>query len=143
MAPKKTAEQRARLSRDPEGNESGQSDDEGFNPPLNQRGAEINPTFDPIVGPPTGKEKGPATPLEQGPAETSATARENFIHEKQLRQEEQLRQLFNLVNNLGSEIRSVVKVVESSSGEQRNDQSDPAQKERGKAAERSVSFDIK
>ena len=143
MAPKKSAEQRARQSprRDPE--ESG-SEHEEFNPPLNQRGAEINPTYDPIVGPPASKDKGPATPSAPSNAGSSASARDAYIFENQARQDEQLRQLFNLVNNLGSEIRSVVKVVESSS-EQRNDnnQSDPAQKERGKAAERSVSFDIK
>jgi hypothetical protein len=146
MAPKKSAKQRARQSpaRDPEENESEQGDDEGFNPPLNQRGAEISPTFDPIVGPPTSKDIGPATPSAPDAAKTSTSARDIFIFEKQTRQDEQLPQLFNFVNNLGSEIRSVVKVVASSSSEQRVDhQSDPSQKEKGKAAESSASFDIK
>ncbi len=117
MAPKKTSELSARQSprRDPEENESKLGDDEGFNPPLNHRGAEINPTFDPIVGPPTGKEKGTATPSAPRTARTFAAARDVYILENQARQDEQLRQLFNLVNSSESEIRSVVKAAESSS----------------------------
>jgi hypothetical protein len=85
MAPKRKAEQRARQSpaRDPEENESDLGDNEKFNPPLNSRGAEINPTFDPIVGPPISKDKGPVTPSELGLADTFATARDNYILEKQ------------------------------------------------------------
>ena len=80
MAPKKTAEQRARQSpaRDLEENEF-DIGDEDFNPPLNQRGCEINPTFDPIVGPPTSKDKGPATPSALETVETSTTAQDNCI----------------------------------------------------------------
>ena len=48
------------------------------------------------------------------------------------------------MKNLGSEIRSVLKVVAKRSSEQRVDyHSDPPQKGKGKAAERIVSFDIK
>ena len=45
------------------------------------------------------------------------------------------------MNNLGSKIRSVVKVVESSSVKRVDSKSGPYQKEKRKAAARSVSFD--
>jgi hypothetical protein len=138
MAPKKTAEQRARQSpiRSPEIEES--SDDEENNPPLNQQG--VNPTFDRVICPPT-KDKSPASTSTRAD-DSSTSSRDDFILNKQAQQEEQLRQLFNLVNSLGSEIRSVVKVVESSSEQRVDRKSGPPQKETEKAAKRSVSFDI-
>ena len=144
MAPKKTAEPRTRQSpaRVPEEKESSDSDEE-FVPSLNQLGAE-NPTFDAVIGPPARRGKSPATAsASEAPTGSSTSDRDNFILEKQAQQEEQLRQLFNLVSSLGSEIRSIVKVVGESSSEERVDhKSGPTQKEKGKAASRSVSFDI-
>jgi hypothetical protein len=63
MAPNKsiTDHLRARLSparKDPE--EKHSNEEEELAPPLNKLGA-TNPVFDPIVGPPSGKEKGLAS----------------------------------------------------------------------------------
>ena len=67
--------------------------------------------FDPIVASPSGKGKSPASSSATNYENSEAASRDNFIIEKHARQEEQLRQLFTLVSSLGSEIRSVVKVV--------------------------------
>ena len=144
MAPKKTAEQRVRLTppRDPEEKEeASSSDDEENRPPLNQAGN--NPVFDRVVGPPSGKGKSTATSSDHDATGSSISERDVFILDKQAQQEEQLRQLFSLVSSLGSEIRSVVKVVEQKSSDPCVDpKSGPSQKRFGTAAPRSVSFDI-
>ena len=143
MAPKRSAEQRVRRSsiRDLEEEESNKSEEEEeFDPPLNQEG--LNPTFDPVVGPQTSKDNSSASASAQEVADISISDRDVFILEKQAQHEEQLRQLLSLVTTIGSEIRSVVKVVANSSEQRLNHQSDPAHKEKGKAARRSVSFEI-
>jgi hypothetical protein len=145
MAPKRSVEQRVRRSsiRDPEEKESNNNEEEEeFDPPLNQGG--LNPTFDPVVGPPASKDISSASASAQGVAYSSISERDVFILERQAQQEVQLRQLFSLVTTLGSEIKSVVKVVASSSEQSRLDhQSNPAHKEKGKTARCNVAFEIK
>jgi hypothetical protein len=142
MAPKKISDQLrvARQSPLPASPEEGDYSDAENNPPLNQEGA-LNPTFDPIIASPSGKGKGQAS-SSTTTYDSNAAARDNFILEKQAGQEEQLRQLFSLVSSLGSEIRSVVKVVAENESQRINDKnkSGPSQKDTGKAASRSVSF---
>ena len=92
MAPKKTVEQRVRRSsiRDSEEEESNKSgEEEEFDPPLNQEG--LNPTFDPVVGPPTSKDNSSASASAQEAADNSISDRDVFILEKQAQQEDQLR----------------------------------------------------
>ena len=121
--------------------EEGEFSDEENNPPLNQEGA-LNPTFDPIVASPSGKGKSQASSLTTTREQHIAASRDLFILEKQANQEEQLRQLFSLVSTLGSEIRSVVKVVAENESQRvsDNNKSGPSQKDTGKVASRSVSF---
>jgi hypothetical protein len=123
--------------RDPE---EGEFSDEENNPPLNQEGA-LNPTFDPIVASPASKGKSQAS-SSATTREENITARDVYILEKQANQEEQLRQLFSLVNSLGSEVRSVIKVVAENEEQRKDDnnKSGPSRKDTGKAASRSVSF---
>ncbi len=102
----------------------------------------MNPTFDPVVGSHASKDNSSASTSAQEVADGFISERDVFILEKQAQQEEQLRQLFSLVTTLGSDIRSVVKVVASSSEQRLDHQSDPAHKEKGKAARRIVSFEI-
>jgi len=112
MAPKEITDHLrvARQSPLPEGPEEGDYNDAENNPPLSHKGA-LNPTFDPIIASPSGKGKSPASSSARIFENSSATARDNFILEKQAGHQEQLRQLFSLATTLGSEIRSVEKVV--------------------------------
>ena len=112
MAPKKITDH-LRVARQwplPEYPEGGNYNNPEHNPPLNQEGA-LNPTFDPIVLSPSGKGKSSASSSATNFENSQDAARDNFIPEKQRGHEDQLRQLFNFVRSLGSEIRSVVKVV--------------------------------
>ena len=89
MAPKRSAEQRVRRSsiRDPEEKETNNSEEEEeFDPPLNQEG--LNPTFDPVVGPPVSKDNSSASVSAQEAADNSISERDVFILEKQAHQEE-------------------------------------------------------
>ena len=142
MAPKKITDHLrvARQSPLPEGPEEGEYSDAENNPPLNQEGA-LNPTFDPIIASPSGKGKSSAS-SSAATREEHITAGDVYILEKQAIQEEQLRQLLSLVSTLGSEIRSVVKVVADNENQRVSDinKSGPSQKDTGKAAHRSVSF---
>ncbi len=143
MAPKKISDH-LRVARPqsplPASPEEGDYSDAENNPPLYQEGA-LNPTFDPIIAAPSSKGKGQTT-SSTSTREQNAASRDLFILEKQANQEEQLQQLFSLVSTLGSEIRSVVKVVEENENKRINDnnKSGPYQKDTGKAASRSVSF---
>jgi hypothetical protein len=147
MAPKKLSDKLRALRRslsfshaDPE---EGKYIDEDNNPPLNQEGA-LNPTFDPIVASPAIKGKSLASSSAATIYENSeAAARNNFTLETQEEQKKQLQQLFSLVSSLGSEFRSLLKVVAENESQRIKDdgkKSGPSQKDTGKAASRSVSF---
>ena len=131
MAPKKITDHLrvARQSSLPEGFEEGNYSDAENNPPLNQEGA-LNPTFDPIIASPSGKGKSSAS-SSAATREENITARDVYILEKQANQEEQLRQLFSFFSSLGSEIRSVVKVV--AVAEEQRIKDDNRKKERKKS----------
>ncbi len=80
MAPKRSAEQRVRRSsiRDPEEKESNNcEEEEEFDPPLNQEG--LNPTFDPVVGPPANKDNSSASASAQEDADNFISERDVYI----------------------------------------------------------------
>ena len=145
MAPKKTIAEhlRARLSparKDPE--EGTSNEEEEFSPPLNQQGA-TNPVFDPVIGPPSGKEKLLASASSDPHfRQPYVTSRDDEVLERVAVQDEQLRQLFRIVSSLGSDVRSCIDIIGAKEIQRFDDatQSDPSQKGKGKAASRSVSF---
>ena len=146
MAPKKTIAEhlRARLSparKDPE--EGTSNEEESFAPPLNQQGATVNPVFDPVVGPPSGKDKLQASSSSDPHfRQPYVTSRDDEVLQRQAVQDEQLRQLFSIVSSLGSDVRTCISLVGANENKRINDttESDPSQKGKGKAASRSVSF---
>jgi hypothetical protein len=118
------------------------NEEEEPDPLLNQFGA-TNPIFDPIVGPPSGKNQSIASVSSASLFSASeATARDDEVLEKQAKREKQLRQLFSPVISLGSEVRSVIDLVRANESKRVNDatESDPSQKGKGKAASCNVSF---
>ena len=145
MAPKKTIAEhlRARLSparKDPE--EGTSNEEEKFSPPLNQQGA-TNPVFDPVIGPPSGKEKLLASASSDPHfRQPYVTSRDDEVLERVAVQDEQLRQLFRIVSSLGSDVRSCIDIIGAKEIQRVDDatKSDPSQKGKGKAASRSVSF---
>jgi hypothetical protein len=119
--------------------EGATDDDEEFNLPLNQEG--LNPTFDRTLSPPTPRKgKGTAsTSSAYSDSDALGTTTHNYILKQQADQEEQLRQLFCIVSNLGNEIRIVVKTAKqnpsSNSTEElpaEDTRSGPFEKKKGK-----------
>jgi hypothetical protein len=123
--------------------EEGEYNDEENNPPLSQEGA-FTPTFAPIVSSPASKGKNSASSSTSTIYENSeAAARNNFILERHEEQDKQLQQLLCLVSSLGSEFRSVLKVVAENESHRIKDarkKSGPSHKDTGKAASRNVLF---